>query len=147
MGRAASSTPSWLESRGKQAPACRVQGPMAALLRCLPLLLLAGSGSARAFSLSDHRALSERALALEIGAHPSLAACAAPLPRAAVREDLDLVTKWGRFSHYYNPEGSIALGWRQASDARVTALWAAVQVGGTEVNVINTHLGLRRRER
>lgn len=27
------------------------------------------------------------------------------------------------------------------------ALWAAVQVGGTEVNVINTHLGLRRRER
>ena len=100
---------------------------MVALLRSLPLLLLACPGSAVAFSLADHRALSERALALETGAHPSLAACADILPRAAVREDLDLLTKWGRFSHYYNPEGPLVVGWREASDARVRALWAAVQ--------------------
>lgn len=99
---------------------------MVALLRLLPLLLLACSGSARAFSLADHRALSQRALVLEIGTHPSLAACTAALPRAAVREDLDLLTKWGRFSHYYNPQGPLLVGWREASDARVQVLWTAV---------------------
>ena len=87
-------------------------------------MLLVGlwSSPAAAFRLDDHRALSTRAAALE----PSVGACAAGIAQGSVTEDLDLFTKWGRYSHYYRPVGPIDAGHRETSEVRLAALWAEI---------------------
>lgn len=89
------------------------------------LLIAAGFASppAAAFRLDDHRALSERAVALE----PSVGACAAGIAQGSVTEDLDLIAKWGRYSHYYRPVGPVDAGHRVTSEVRLAALWAEIE--------------------
>ncbi|WP_230534110.1 endonuclease/exonuclease/phosphatase family protein [Microvirga roseola] len=50
-----------------------------------------------------------------------------------------------RPSHLVKAEGLPGPGWRPPEPRG--ALWASVNLGGSDVQVINTHLGLRRRER
>lgn len=86
------------------------------------LLLALLCARADAWHLSDHRALTEAAL---VG-RPELAPRARPIVRGALLEDLDLVAKWTRWSHYDKPTGPVA-GRRRRSGERVDQLWSHVE--------------------
>jgi hypothetical protein len=98
------------------------------LLARLSAVLLALVGlpppEASAFSVSDHRALTEAALdgALASGA-PLLAKYRSAVLHGATAEDLNLHVKWTGWHHFYSPEGSLDTLVRQGSEARVRALW------------------------
>lgn len=89
------------------------------------LLLLGLSSRAVAFSVEDHRALTEAALeAVDTQARPLLAAYRSAVVHGATAEDLNLHVKWTGWHHFYCPEGSLDTALRQASDSRVRELWA-----------------------
>lgn len=76
--------------------------------------------SAWAFPVADHRALTEAAVtATGLEAHRR------QIVHGAVWEDLDLFTKWTRWSHYDNPSEPIR-GRRRRSAERVDHLWTDV---------------------
>src|SRR5437868_3916083 len=88
------------------------------------LLLLGLSTRAAAFSVEDHRALTEAALdAAGPQARPLLAAHRSAVVHGATAEDLNLHVKWTGWHHFYFPEGSLDTALRQASDSRVRELW------------------------
>jgi len=88
------------------------------------LLLLGLSPRAAAFSVEDHRALTEAALdAAGSQARPLLAAHRSAVVHGATAEDLNLHVKWTGWHHFYFPEGSLDTALRQASDSRVRELW------------------------
>ena len=86
------------------------------------LTLLLALGTAQAYDLDGHRALSERTAELAAAKDPSVAPYASVLVAASVYEDLDLVTKWGRYSHYYDPEHTLTGMRRLTSRDRVDDL-------------------------
>lgn len=89
------------------------------------LLLLGVPLRAAAFSVEDHRALTEAALdAAGSQARPLLAAYRDAVLHGATAEDLNLHVKWTGWHHFYFPEGSLDTVLRQASDSRVRELWA-----------------------
>jgi hypothetical protein len=88
------------------------------------LLLLGLSPRAAAFSVGDHRAITEAALdAAGTQARPLLAAHRSAVVHGATAEDLNLHVKWTGWHHFYFPEGSLDTALRQASDSRVRELW------------------------
>jgi hypothetical protein len=88
------------------------------------LLLLGLPPRAAAFSVEDHRALTEAALdAAGSQARPLLAAHRSAVVHGATAEDLNLHVKWTGWHHFYFPEGSLDTALRQASDSRVRELW------------------------
>ncbi|NPC84604.1 hypothetical protein HPC49_41120, partial [Pyxidicoccus fallax] len=90
--------------------------------RFLPisLLLAAGvaPGAAEAFSVEDHRALTEAALEGVVAEEYR-----GRVLHGATAEDLNLHVKWTGWHHFYRPEGHIHSALREGSDARVRALW------------------------
>jgi hypothetical protein len=89
------------------------------------VLVLGAPLSAVAFSVEDHEALTEAAVdgALASGARPLLAEHRSAVIHGATAEDLNLHVKWTGWHHFYFPEGTLDTPIRQASDARVRALW------------------------
>lgn len=91
---------------------------MAAIL----FALAHGAGSAGAFRIGAHKALTSRAVALERAALPELGVHEGAMVNANAREDLNLLVKWFRASHFYKP--GVALESKRAtSDVRVRAMW------------------------
>jgi hypothetical protein len=89
------------------------------------LLLLGVPPRASAFSVEDHRALTEAALdTAGSQARPLLATYRDAVVHGATAEDLNLHVKWTGWHHFYFPEGSLDTVLRQASDSRVRELWA-----------------------
>jgi hypothetical protein len=89
------------------------------------LLLLGAPPRAAAFSVEDHRALTEAALdTADSQARPLLATYRDAVVHGATAEDLNLHVKWTGWHHFYFPEGSLDTVLRQASDSRVRELWA-----------------------
>ena len=82
------------------------------------LLLL---GTAHAFSMPGHRAMTERTVEVASLEEPAVAAALDALVAADLAEDLDLITKWGRYSHYYDPTQPVE-GLRRASSAERVAM-------------------------
>lgn len=91
------------------------------LLLAVLLLTVGLPLRARAFSVEDHRALTEAALASS--GRPGLMAHRAHVLHGATAEDLNLHVKWTGWHHFYRPEGHLDSVLRQGSDARVRALW------------------------
>lgn len=88
------------------------------------LLWLGMPRPAAAFSVGDHRALTEAALkAAGSEARPLIAAHRDAVLHGATAEDLNLHVKWTGWHHFYFPEGSLHTALRHASDARVRELW------------------------
>ena len=90
------------------------------------LLLAVGlSPRAEAFSVEDHRALTEAALdaAVASGSGAGLAEHRSQVLHGATAEDLNLHVKWTGWHHFYRPEGHLHSALREGSDARVRALW------------------------
>ncbi len=110
--------------RGLLAPAMRRPTPWGLLLA---VVLLSGTlaPSAWAFSVQDHRALTEAAIdaATASGAAPGLAEHRGAVVHGATAEDLNLHVKWTGWHHFYRPEGRLGSAVRRGSDARVAALW------------------------
>ncbi len=97
-------------------------------LACFAAVLLLAVGlphRAEAFSVADHRALSEAAVdeALSVRPRPLLARHRGAVIHGATAEDLNLHVKWTGWHHFYDPEGNLDTALRQASDARVRELW------------------------
>ena len=86
------------------------------------LLVVLGAPSAGAFRIGAHKRLTERAVALERAALPELWIHQATLVSSNVREDLNVLVKWFRVSHFYKPTSRLKCR-RAPSDVRVRALW------------------------
>jgi hypothetical protein len=93
--------------------------------------LMAISGPAAAFSPAVHRALSERAVALEADTSPALARQSARVARATAWEDWNLARKWIRWNHYFSPNFPVPTLWRRPSNERVAGLEARIR-GSTD---------------
>jgi hypothetical protein len=89
---------------------------------CALLAVVVLAPPAHAFSPGVHRALAERAVAIEAESAPSLAGHADRVGRAAAWEDYNLARKWLRFNHYYSPSFEIPTLWRRPSNERVAGL-------------------------
>lgn len=81
-------------------------------------MLLALTTLAMAFSPEAHRAISERAVELEIGG----AEVADAVGSGAIWEDLNFLRKWGIYHHYHSPEFEVADARRRPSHERVEGL-------------------------
>jgi hypothetical protein len=99
--------------------------------RTAPLLLLFLVGllpqCGMAFTVADHRALTEAALdsaRSEAPPRPLLEAYRGAVVHGAMDEDRNLHVKWTGWHHFYNPEGSLDTAVRHDSAARVQALRA-----------------------
>jgi hypothetical protein len=79
---------------------------------------------AQAFRLDAHRALTERAIAIEGGPLAELRVYAAAIVRGNRGEDLNLAVKWTRYNHFYKPGVRLRTLWRKTSDRRVRQMWA-----------------------
>ncbi len=98
---------------------------MRALLASLLLLAVGLSARAEAFSVDDHRALTEAALeaAVASGRGKGLAEHRSSVLHGATAEDLNLHVKWTGWHHFYRPEGRLDSALREGSDSRVRDLW------------------------
>ncbi|WP_240359417.1 hypothetical protein [Pyxidicoccus trucidator] len=96
-----------------------------ALLASLLLLAVGLSPRAEAFSVEDHRALTQAALdsAAAAGGAAGLAEHRESVLHGATAEDLNLHVKWTGWHHFYRPEGHVYSSLREGSDARVRDLW------------------------
>ncbi|MFP2931969.1 hypothetical protein ACLESO_43750 [Pyxidicoccus sp. 3LG] len=96
-----------------------------ALLASVLFLALGLPTGAVAFSVEDHRALTEAALdaAIASGKAPGLAEHRSAVLHGATAEDLNLHVKWTGWHHFYRPEGRLASALRRGSDDRVRDLW------------------------
>lgn len=81
-------------------------------------MLLALTSVAAAFSPEVHRAISERAVELELGS----ADVAEAVGSGAIWEDLNFLRKWGLYHHYHSPEFEVADSRRRPSHERVEGL-------------------------
>lgn len=95
-------------------------GFLLAVLLCGAFPLRAG-----AFTVQDHRALTDAALdaALAAGARAELEAHRDHVVHGATAEDLNLHVKWTGWHHFYRPEGALSSALRRGSEERVRALW------------------------
>jgi hypothetical protein len=102
-----------------------MRGVIRNLLASLLLLSAGLSSRAEAFSVEDHRALTEAAVdaALASGTASGLAEHRAAVLHGATAEDLNLHVKWTGWHHFYRPEGHVHSSLREGSDARVRELW------------------------
>ena len=102
-----------------------MHGVTRALLASLLLLAMGLSSRAEAFSVEDHRALTQAALdaAVVSGRGAGLAEHRDSVLHGATAEDLNLHVKWTGWHHFYRPEGHLHSALREGSDARVRDLW------------------------
>jgi hypothetical protein len=99
--------------------------PLARLAVVLVALVGLPPPEASAFSVSDHRALTEAALdgARDPSASALLAKYRSAVLHGVTAEDLNLHVKWTGWHHFYSPEGPLDTPVRQGSEARVRELW------------------------
>lgn len=102
-----------------------MRGVTRALLASLLFLAVGLSPRAEAFSVDDHRALTQAALdsAVASGRAPGLAEHRDAVLHGSTAEDLNLHVKWTGWHHFYRPEGHVHSALREGSDARVRDLW------------------------
>lgn len=90
---------------------------------------------AQAFDLGTHRALTERSVALVVEERPEVQEQLHRLVLGNRAEDLDLPTKWGRYSHYLDPTGALDHARRQPSAERVAELEQDFEAAAKRGNV------------
>lgn len=95
----------------------------------LVLFGLSWSASAFGFGLADHRLITRQAVAeYNFCARAPLSERALEtLTRENLDEDLNLIRKWGHFSHYYNPEKPLRDLHRLDSSMRIVSLLSRMQ--------------------
>jgi hypothetical protein len=98
-------------------------------IRWLAILILTLSSSAFAFGLSDHQLITRQAVAeYNVCAQAPLSDDALDeLVRENLDEDLNLIRKWGHYSHYYHPEKPLQDLHRLNSSMRIVSLLARMQ--------------------
>ncbi|MFP2909740.1 hypothetical protein ACLESD_32775 [Pyxidicoccus sp. 3LFB2] len=92
-----------------------------ALLASLLFLAVGLSPRVEAFSVDDHRALTQAAL--DSAGASGLSEYRDAVLHGSTAEDLNLHVKWTGWHHFYRPEGHIHSALREGSDARVRDLW------------------------
>lgn len=108
-------------------------------LPLLPLLaaLLVSSG-ARAFSVSNHEALTRSAIDAAIASDgvPELAAHRAVVVAGSRDEDLNLHVKWTGWNHFFHPGQTLDMAFRKDSSARVRALWQEAEEAASHGDLV-----------